>query len=248
MTYSPALIAHIAGGIVGVFSGFTALVSRKGSPIHRHSGEVFVGSMLIMAATGACVALRSSSWGNVMAGTLTFYLVATGWLTMMRKEKHTGRIELTLLFVGVIAGVSGWSLGLSGAGGRSTTMICFVFGTIALLCAAGDVRMFMRGGLSVTRRLVRHLWRMGFSLFIAAGSFFLGRAGDPVMRRTGLRAQLFPDSVRATGLPAVPVLLIVALILFFLFRVLFTKAYRRTPAPGRGQQPPSSTVGELVKM
>jgi hypothetical protein len=35
MTYSPVLIIHICGGIIGVLSGSTALVVRKGSLLHR---------------------------------------------------------------------------------------------------------------------------------------------------------------------------------------------------------------------
>ncbi len=42
MTYSPVLIVHICGGIIGVLSGSTALVVRKGSLLHRRSGDVFV--------------------------------------------------------------------------------------------------------------------------------------------------------------------------------------------------------------
>jgi integrase len=51
----------------------------------------------------------------------------------------------------------------------------FFFGTVALLCAAGDVRVLLRGGLSGTQRLVRHLWRICFGWFIATISFFLGQ-------------------------------------------------------------------------
>ena len=53
MTYSPLLIIHICGGIAGVFSGATALFVRKGSRLHRRSGDVFVIAMLIMGSSGA---------------------------------------------------------------------------------------------------------------------------------------------------------------------------------------------------
>ena len=49
-----------------------------------------------------------------------------------------------------------------------------IFGSLALLAAAGGVRMLLRGGVFGTQRLVRHLWRMCFALFFATGSFFLG--------------------------------------------------------------------------
>jgi len=102
-----------------------------------------------------------------------------------------------------------------------------VFGSVALLAASGDVRMLIRGGVAGAQRLVRHLWRMCVALFIATTSFFIGTASDPVLRRTGLRARLFPEAIRKTHLPEVPVLIIVILTIFWLCRVWFTNAYRK---------------------
>ena len=48
-------------------------------------------------------------------------------------------------------------------------------GSVAVLAAAGDVRMLVRGGVFGAQRVARHLWRMCFGLFIATGSF-LGTA------------------------------------------------------------------------
>jgi hypothetical protein len=39
----------------------------------------------------------------------------------------------------------------------------FVFGSVALLSASGDVRMLVRGGIFGTKRIVRHLWRVSFA-------------------------------------------------------------------------------------
>ena len=47
--------------------------------------------------------------------------------------------------------------------------------SIPLLAAIGDLRMLLRGGISGTSRITRHLWRMCYGLFIATGSFFLGQ-------------------------------------------------------------------------
>ena len=231
MTYSPVLIVHICGGIIGVLSGSTALAVRKGSRLHRRSGDVFVISMLSMAAAGAYVAFTKSQPTNVMAGVFTFYLVASAWLTVMRKEKETGRIEFGLLLLGLTAAayslIFGWEAAHSSTGSQAgDSVLLYVFGSVALLSAAGDIRMLIRGGLSGAKRLVRHLWRMCVALFIAAGSFFLGTASDPVLRRTGLRATLFTPAIRKTHLPEVPVLIIVILAIFWLCRVMFTNVYK----------------------
>ena len=226
MTYTPMLIVHIAGGMIAVLAGSIALIVRKGSRMHRRSGDVFVVAMLFMAAGGAYIAMRKSQPFNVFAGTLTFYLVSTAALVVMRRPKQNGRLELAFMLVALVAGITALVFALR-EHDRGSVIGYSVFATIALLCAAGDLRMLIRGGVAGVQRLVRHLWRMGFALFVAAGSFFLGTASDPVMRRSGLRATLFTKEIRATHLPQVPVIIIVVLTIFWLIRVRFPNAHRK---------------------
>lgn len=245
MTYSPALVVHILGGIAGVLSGFTALVVRKGSPLHRKSGDVFVIAMLSMAAAGAYVAITKSQAMNIVAGGFTFYLVATAWLTVTRKSSETGRMEWILLFLGLVAGatslVFGWQAAHPADDSKSGALVApyFIFGGVAVLATAGDIRMLMRGGVSGAKRLVRHLWRMCIALFIATASFFLGASNDPVLRRTGLRATLFTPAIRKTHLPEVPVLIVLILTIFWVCRVMFSRAYKEGGSQAAANSPPS---------
>ncbi|MGZ8867300.1 MAG: hypothetical protein ACXW2P_03075 [Thermoanaerobaculia bacterium] len=233
MTYSPTLILHIAGGIAGLASGLTALLSRKGSRFHRASGKVFVVSMLVMGAFGAYEGFLKSQRVNVLAGIFTCYLVATAWLTVARKARETGMTEVVLMLLAVAAGALSSLFGWAGATAIRSGPFAgyFVFAAIAFIFAAFDVRMLMRGGVAGAGRIARHLWRMGIALFAAAGSFFLGTASDPVLRRSGLRATLFTPEIRATHLPEVPVLIIVGLTLYWLCRVLFTNQYKTGDRP-----------------
>ena len=249
MTYSPALMVHIAGGIVGVLSGFTALLAQKGSRLHRKSGDAFVVAMLCMAAAGAYVAFTKSEPPNMIAGAFTFYLVASAWLTVARQQNETGRLEFGLLVLGSAAAVTslvfGWNAAHSTAGSGSSALVIpyFVFGSVGMLSVGGDVRMLMRGGVAGAKRLVRHLWRMCIALFIATASFFLGTADDPVLHRTGLRARLFTPAIRHTHLPEVPVLIVVVLTTFWLCRVWFSKAYKSQRAKRVQLSPPALTHG-----
>ena len=81
--------------------------------------------------------------------------------------------------------------------------------------------MLLRGGVFGTQRITRHLWRMCFGLWIAAGSVFLARQ------------QLFPAFLRNTGalyfLTALPLVMMI----FWLVRIRFTSAYKRKPMPDR---------------
>jgi hypothetical protein len=91
----------------------------------------------------------------------------------------------------------------------------FFLGSIALLATVGDVRMLLRGGVSGTQRIARHLWRMCFALFIAASSIFLARQ------------HIFPAIFRKTGVLWFLSFLPLLLMIFWLLRVRFADAYRR---------------------
>ena len=90
----------------------------------------------------------------------------------------------------------------------------FMFGTVGLLAGVGDVRMIRSGGVRGASRLVRHLWRMSWALWIAASSFFLGQA------------KVIPKPVRIPALLALPVLAVVATMLYWLWRVRFRRTLR----------------------
>jgi hypothetical protein len=86
---------------------------------------------------------------------------------------------LGALLIPLAIGILGWMNGLeavySPTGskyGVPAGMHLFM-GFVCLLAASGDVHMLMLGGVLGTKRIARHLWRMCFGLFIAAGSFFL---------------------------------------------------------------------------
>jgi hypothetical protein len=91
----------------------------------------------------------------------------------------------------------------------------FLFATVALLGALGDMRVMLRGQLQGAQRIARHLWRMCFALFVASGSFFLGQA------------KVFPKPMRIYPLLAIPALLPLVLLLYWLVRVRFTRWYQR---------------------
>jgi hypothetical protein len=117
---------------------------------------------------------------NVLQGVLTFYLVATAWLTARRRDGEAGIFDLCAFIVPLAVGTSLEFYGLEAANSRTGSRdgfpagAYFIFGSVALLFAAGDVRTLVRGGVSGVQRIARHLCRMCYALFIAAGSFFLG--------------------------------------------------------------------------
>src|SRR5580692_5942299 len=115
MPYSPLLLFHIGGGIAGLLSGAVAMSFRKGSRPHRVAGNVFFVSMLGMSAAGAYLAFRESELNNVFGGLLTFYLVATSWVTARRRERGTGAFDLGALLVASTLGAFILTYGIEAA-------------------------------------------------------------------------------------------------------------------------------------
>ncbi len=218
MPYRPIVLFHIGAGVLGILSGAVALSLRKGSRRHGVVGSVFVVSMLAMSASGAYRAFVDPDGEpiNVLMGLLTFYLVATAWLTARRRTAGTGPLDWGALLVAMAAATGLVRLGMTD--GRFAA-VAFVFGGVALLAAVGDLRRITRGGVFGAGRIARHLWRMCAALYIAVTSFFLGQS------------QVFPYEVRRTGLLVVPGVLVVLTLIFWLVRVLFTQAYKRAAAP-----------------
>jgi hypothetical protein len=154
-------------------------------------------------------------------GVLTFYLVATAWLTVRRKGGEPGLLEFCLLLVALMDGAAGFIFGREAADSAtglkdgSPAMGYFVAGSVAFLYAGSDVRMLIRGGVSGAQRIARHLWRMCFALLIATASLFLGQP------------RLFPESIRGSKILLVPVIAIIVLMIYWLIRVRFTNAYKQ---------------------
>ena len=223
MLFSPLLPVHISAGVVGILSGSAAMSFRKGSPRHALAGKVFVIAMMTLSSSAVYLALTKHQMGNVLGGTFAFYLVTTAWLTARRGDGETSLFDWDALLIPLLVGIGLWISGLQVVYGhaRSTDGIPvgmhFFMGSVMLLAAAGDIRMLVRGGVFGAKRIVRHLWRMCFGLFVATGSFFLGQQ------------QVFPAWLRKTNVLFVPALLPLVLLIFWLFRVWFTSTYRKKP-------------------
>ncbi|HZH44437.1 MAG TPA: hypothetical protein VEY50_10190 [Lysobacter sp.] len=215
--------------MLAIAAGFVALYARKGSTTHRRFGRVFAYAMVVMTLSAVMVAafLRPNP-GNIVAGTTTFYLVCTGWLAVARTVAAS-RAWLVGLATAAL-GISAYAFGIGGIAwqlpGRSIAGIpavaLLMFGVVALLAALGDVRLIRRGHLEGPARLLRHLWRLGFAMWIAVSSFFLGQADE------------FPAAVRASGVLSVPVLAVAATLLYWVVKqTLAVRRHRHRTQPAQ---------------
>ena len=220
------LSIHIIAGVIGIISGFIAIFAVKGMRLHRKSGIVFVYSMVVLGLTGAVLGAIKNEPGNVVAGALAAYFVVTALLTVRRGTRDLRWLDASAMIVALA--ISALSLqravlAFNAPGGHINGVpwgMSAFMGFVILLAAAGDLRVLLRGPLQGTRRISRHLWRMCFALFVASGSFFLGQA------------QVFPKPMRIYPLLAIPALLPLALLIYWLIRVRFSQWYRRSVRVG----------------
>ena len=238
---SPILAAHICGGTLGLASGAAALTFPKGSRWHALAGKVFALSMLTMATSAVYLAIVRHQPGNFWGGILTLYLIGTAWLTARRRDGETSKFDWAVVLIPLVVGILSWIAGLEKAwsptppkDGVPAGMHLFM-GSVMLLAAAGDIRMLLRGGLFGRQRIARHLWRMCFGLFIAAGSFFLGGANRPLrlLSAIGIGQHLSP-AVFNTPLYLILSVLPLVFLIFWTIRVRYTSSYKTMAIPQGG--------------
>ncbi|MES2317613.1 MAG: hypothetical protein V4631_08975 [Pseudomonadota bacterium] len=220
------LFLHIGAGCMSLLSGTIALAARKGARLHRISGQVFVVSMLLMTSIGATVApfLPVPERATVLAGVATFYLVYTAWAVVRRKPNSVRFFDVGMLMaslsIATTAALFIWMASNSPNGklDAEPPQAFYIFLVIGSLAAIGDLRLLIRRGIAGKQRIARHLWRMCVAFFISAGSLFLGQQ------------QVFPAVMRNSPLLFIPELLILALLVLWLWRVMFGTAYNRAEA------------------
>jgi len=208
---------HIAAGGLAIILGALALSVKKGGNIHRRSGLLFVYAMLVMGATASLLELRKSpTGGNVFAVFMIAYFVGTA-LTTVRPVSSWARrtniaaltVALGLAFLDLVGGVKAFNSPRGFLNGAPFFMYFFL-ATVLILAAAGDVRIMRFGVPQGGPRLARHLWRMCFALFIAAGSFF------SIRERV---AKILPQPFTTAPMRALPILLLFAAMFYWLWRV-----------------------------
>ncbi len=215
MSDSPIILPHILAGLTAITAGFVALLAPKGRFVHRRSGSVFVWAMVVMGTAGAAMAAMKFHIGfqkvNTVAGLFTVYLVVTALLTVRRRSAPGPMMDIAAMVFALGIGLFSIGVGIDSMGRPKATWFpgvpALIFGAVALLSAYGDFRMIRAGGLQGAQRITRHLWRMCFGLFIAAGSFFLGQA------------KVFPEELRVFPLLAAPVVLVLLAMAYWWVRM-----------------------------
>lgn len=223
---STMMMMHIGAGAIVVLAGAAALFSRKGETLHRGAGIVFVLSMIVSAGAGAWLAFIEPMMIATLAGIFTIYLVITSWRAARLRDSSAGFADMALLLAALAIAVAGALWGVEarsspdGLKDGFSAEPYFIFGGLALLAAIFDATVLVRKGVAGRQRIARHLWRMAFAFFIAAGSLFTGPGADA-----------FPEPLRGSPILSAPEPIILLLMVFWLVRVLFTGWWKTADTP-----------------
>jgi uncharacterized membrane protein len=215
------LSIHVAAGALAILLGAVALLVKKGGTTHRRAGLLFVYAMVVMGTTASILEFfRTAAATNVVAALMSVYFAGTALTTVRPPSRSTRAINIAALtvavglallsIVGGVKAVSSPGLSSGGVPFRIIGVMSFILATVLTLAAAGDVRIMRSGLPRGGRRLARHLWRMCFALFIAAGSFF------SIRQRV---AKVLPAPFTTGPMRALPILLLFGAMFYWLWRV-----------------------------
>lgn len=207
------LITHIVTGAIALLAGYAVIFLQKGKTGHKYLGRIYVVAMLALGLTGTYVALVREVPLSMLNGLVLCYFVLSSLNLIWQPPQQTNVFD-KLLFGFVLLIVVGfvWYSYLTtqvegGELGGFGIAPYLAFGSVMLFCCIGDVRYLKNGGASGNRRLVRHLWRMFFPLFMSTAAFFLGQAKH------------LPEAVQKIEILLFPVLLVILSLIYWVTKV-----------------------------
>lgn len=208
---------HFWIGCAAIVAGFTALAVHKGNRVHRAAGGTFMISMVLLSVSGLWLSLARDILFTIFLSAIAFHSVATGWASAAL-HKPVGRLmtRASPIVSGVIVIGAAYSgmLAAAAPGGVLNDLAPGAFYTVAgvgLIIFIYDLVFAFAQNPSEQRRLTRHLWRMGFSFFLAVGIFFFGNN------------HVLPEALRTPAFLSAPVLAVVLWTIFYAFRTRFGK-------------------------
>ena len=213
---------HIVGATLGLLSGAIALWVAKGGRLHRASGKVFVYAIVAMCATAVAGAVIKGQAVNVMAGSMTAYLAFTGVSTVRPSSPASRNRDIALMLVALALGLATFAGAIVAVASPSGKLFglpsfpFFLFGLLGVSGAIGDFKTMRAGILRGAPRLSRHLWRMCMAMFITVVSFFSVRARV---------AAILPAPFTTPAARALPVLLVLVTMFYWLWRVRFRRSF-----------------------
>lgn len=144
--YALVLIAHVVVGVVALAAYWTAGFSKKGSPVHRAAGRVFMLTMWLILATALVFVARMVGKGALGNAAFFAYLIVisasgliTGWYSLKFKREHARYFDTwyrALALFNIACGAGVLALGIA-----SGNPILMGFSMVGLLRGGAMLRL-----------------------------------------------------------------------------------------------------------
>ncbi|GAB5564533.1 MAG: hypothetical protein Wins2KO_15960 [Winogradskyella sp.] len=176
------IIAHAALGGIALISGSISMFSKKGSLLHKQTGKLFVGSMILSAAISIPVCFFPGHENMLLfsIAVFTIYCILSGQRALLFKP--TNLLHLKLWKDWLISGVMfsfGIALMLEGAFKllypNGPTLLFYFFGILSLFFSIQDFLFFAKKNKPANEFIKRHIGLMSgaytssFTAFLLAG-------------------------------------------------------------------------------
>ncbi len=164
---------HAVLGGLSLLAGLVALVVKKGSAPHRLAGKIFVYSLACasLLAVGVTFLPGHESPFLFAVGVFTLYLIGSGYRALSLRNPGANHVpDLVIAATMILTG--GGMILLPWLWSRQFNVVLAVFGTIGILLAMRDLRVFRNPEKYSTQWLEIHLGKM-IGGYIAAVTAFL---------------------------------------------------------------------------
>lgn len=208
-------LLHFVVGCGAVIAGFTSLLVKKGSTVHKQSGRMFMVTMLLLSLSGFYLSYARELQFTFLLSAFALYLVVTGWLAVWhsaRDRTHVAKCELTFSVLLCLTCFACFFLGTALNWSPPETeppygAYAFI-GVCVSLFMLGDIKWLKKGQTSEDNHIHRHLTRVGSSMLLATTVFFLGNN------------HVLPESMRTVTVLLTPIFSVIVITLFYRFTYL----------------------------
>ncbi len=169
---------HIAGGSMALLSGLGAMLTRKGSLVHRRFGKVYFGSMTAVFLGALAVAIGHDREFLLMVAFFSYYMTVRGYRILSLKRLGSGQkpawVDWMIMVVSgaFIFFLISWGVYTS-TQGSGMGIVGMVFGGIGASFLVRDIRNFVRPPKEKMHWWYGHIASMGGSYISAITAFIV---------------------------------------------------------------------------
>jgi len=170
------LVLHIAGGTFALISGLVAMLTLKGSKIHRLAGKIYFWAMTAVFVGALFTAIGHHKDFLLMVAFFSYYMTVRGYRILSLKKLPQGQKAVPLdWLITIISGI--FILALIGWGswgvfkGVNMGIVAIAFGITGMTFFISDVKSFFYPPKEKMHWWYGHISSMGGSYISAVTAF-----------------------------------------------------------------------------